>query len=106
MSSSSPAAMVQVPNENETNTNNSTYHSNKIFIRGLPNEVNETDLTEYFNTFGNVIETKIMCDVLSGKRRGFGFVSFGTEETVKEKNRAPEISFRMIIVKTTNDCDS
>jgi RNA recognition motif-containing protein len=53
----------------------------KIFVGGLSTETTEQVLLEYFSQFGPVTESQIMCDHISGRSRGFGFVTFQNEES-------------------------
>ncbi|XP_073287959.1 heterogeneous nuclear ribonucleoprotein 1-like [Primulina huaijiensis] len=48
----------------------------KLFIGGISWETDEEKLTEYFQRYGEVLQTAVMRDKLSGKPRGFGFVVF------------------------------
>ncbi|XP_062085206.1 uncharacterized protein LOC133791294 [Humulus lupulus] len=70
--------------EEETNiSNNVIFHKNKIFVGGLPHQIEEIELKSYFSTYGKVMHTKIMRDVSSGRGRGFGFITFQQEEVVE-----------------------
>ncbi|XP_063233616.1 heterogeneous nuclear ribonucleoprotein 27C isoform X29 [Bacillus rossius redtenbacheri] len=55
----------------------------KVFLGGLPSNVTETDLRQYFNRFGKVMEVVIMYDQEKKKSRGFGFLSFESDEAVE-----------------------
>jgi len=59
-----------------------TVHSCKVFLGGLPSNLTETDLRNFFSRFGGVMEVVIMFDQEKKKSRGFGFLSFETEEAV------------------------
>ena len=54
----------------------------KVFLGGLPTTCTETDLRNVFSRFGNVMEVVIMYDQEKKKSRGFGFLSFETEDAV------------------------
>ena len=45
-----------------------------IYVGNLPNTVNENDLREVFQAFGEVAKTSVIKDKFSGESRGFGFV--------------------------------
>ncbi|KAL5178051.1 Heterogeneous nuclear ribonucleoprotein 1 [Glycine soja] len=49
----------------------------KLFIGGISWDTDEERLKEYFGKYGEVIETVIMRDRVTGRARGFGFVVFG-----------------------------
>ncbi|KAM9836031.1 protein boule-like [Aulostomus maculatus] len=69
-SSSSPA--LQAPHLG-------TIIPNRIFVGGMDYRVNESDLRHAFSQHGAVKEVKIVID-RSGVSKGFGFVTFETEE--------------------------
>jgi len=48
----------------------------KVFVGGLKQETEDSDLQEYFSQFGNVVEANVMREKETGKNRGFGFVEF------------------------------
>ncbi|XP_053204086.1 heterogeneous nuclear ribonucleoprotein 27C-like isoform X1 [Panonychus citri] len=61
----------------------------KIFLGGLPSDVNETVLRQFFTQYGKVVEVVIMYDQERKKTRGngfrgFGFLSFESEEAVNK----------------------
>ncbi|CBZ52356.1 putative RNA binding protein [Neospora caninum Liverpool] len=47
-----------------------------VFIFHIPNEWSEHDLLTHFSVYGPVLSARIASDRLSGRNRGFGFVSF------------------------------
>ena len=56
----------------------------KIFVGGLSASTVQADLTSYFSTFGKVEEAMLMFDRQTNRHRGFGFVTFDTEEAVEK----------------------
>lgn len=50
--------------------------SNKIFVGGLPQDVNTDDLKRYFSSYGAVADAVVMVDRRTNRSRGFGFVRF------------------------------
>lgn len=58
----------------------------KVFLGGLPPDVNETSLRSHFSKYGRVIEVVIMYNQEKKSRgngfRGFGFLSFENEDSV------------------------
>ncbi|CAO1395324.1 unnamed protein product [Diamesa hyperborea] len=54
----------------------------KVFLGGLPANVTETDLRNFFNRYGMVMEVVIMYDQEKKKSRGFGFLSFENDAAV------------------------
>ncbi|KAE9453402.1 hypothetical protein C3L33_14700, partial [Rhododendron williamsianum] len=55
----------------------------KIFVGGIPTFFTEDELKEYFSSYGSVAEHQIMIDRDTGRSRGFGFVTFESEDTVE-----------------------
>ena len=45
-----------------------------IYVGNLPNSVNEGDLREVFQAFGQVSTAAVIKDKFSGESRGFGFI--------------------------------
>lgn len=62
----------------------SSFHARKIFVGGLPHELPEKAFAKYFANYGTVIHSLIMKDRDTGKSRGFGFVTFDSEEAVEK----------------------
>jgi len=74
---------LAVPKEEiQSSISSSFQKTRKIFVGGLPPDVTEDDFKRYFEYYGNVVEAKIMTDGMTGKPRGFGFITFDSEEVV------------------------
>ncbi|VFQ65468.1 unnamed protein product [Cuscuta campestris] len=74
----------------------------KIFVGGLPPTLCDDDLREYFSTYGNVVEQQIMLDHTTGRSRGFGFVSFDSEDSVEKvlsDGRMHELNGKQVEIK-------
>ncbi|GLJ18371.1 hypothetical protein SUGI_0325170 [Cryptomeria japonica] len=54
----------------------------KIFVGGLAPTVTEDDFRKYFEQFGNITDVVVMYDHVSQRPRGFGFITFDTEDAV------------------------
>ncbi|KAM6586556.1 hypothetical protein CsatA_009161 [Cannabis sativa] len=61
-----------------------SFNKKKIFIGGLPHQIEEAELKTYFSDFGTVVATEILREKITNKGRGFGFVTFDSEETVEK----------------------
>ncbi|KAJ0972493.1 hypothetical protein J5N97_020452 [Dioscorea zingiberensis] len=55
--------------------------SSKLFIGGLSYSTDDQSLKEAFNSFGNVVEARVIADRDTGRSRGFGFVNFDNEDS-------------------------
>lgn len=53
--------------------------STKLFVGNLPWSTTEEELQEVFSQFGEVVEVSLPTDKMTGRKRGFGFVTFADE---------------------------
>lgn len=58
--------------------------SNKLFVGNLSFQTTENDLQDAFAAFGTVTETNLMMDRMSGRPRGFGFITMATPEEAQK----------------------
>ncbi len=58
--------------------------SNKIFVGGLAWATDDHGLKAAFESFGTVTEAKVITDRMTGRSRGFGFVTFETADAASE----------------------
>lgn len=56
----------------------------KIFVAGLPYDLDDAELEEIFEKFGKVISAKVVMDRETGKSKGFGFVDMPNTDEAKE----------------------
>ncbi|XP_077229120.1 RNA-binding (RRM/RBD/RNP motifs) family protein [Tasmannia lanceolata] len=56
----------------------------KIFVGGIPTAIEEDEFKNFFAKFGEVMEHQIMRDRSTGRSRGFGFITFDTEQAVDD----------------------
>eukprot|EP01018_Ginkgo_biloba_P023347 Gb_29426 [translate_table: standard] len=56
----------------------------KIFVGGIPTSITEDEFKNYFAKYGKVVEHQIMQDHGTGRSRGFGFVTFDSEQVVED----------------------
>ena len=54
--------------------------NSKLFVGNLSFNTTENDLQDTFAAHGTVVEANLMMDRMSGRPRGFGFVTMGTPE--------------------------
>ncbi|XP_009761915.2 RNA-binding protein 1-like [Nicotiana sylvestris] len=57
-------------------------HRKKIFVWGLPQYLSEEDFKRYFEHFGKIEDAKIIYDRETNTPRGFGFITYDSEEAV------------------------
>ena len=53
---------------------------NKLFVGNLSWGITDDQLKEFFSTIGTVTEAKVIFDRMSGRSKGYGFVTFESEE--------------------------
>ena len=56
----------------------------KLFVGNLSFNTTENDLQDAFAAHGTVVETNLMVDRMSGRPRGFGFVTMSTPEEAQK----------------------
>ena len=56
----------------------------KLFVAGLPYDLDDAELEEIFEKFGKVISAKVAIDKETGKSRGFGFVDMPDRTEAKD----------------------
>ncbi|MBK7289210.1 MAG: RNA-binding protein [Chitinophagaceae bacterium] len=56
----------------------------KIFVAGLPYDMDDAELEEFFEKFGTVSSVKVAMDRETGKSKGFGFVEMPNDAEAKE----------------------
>lgn len=73
----------------------------KLFVGGISWNLTEEQLKEAFSKIGEVEEAKIIIDRVSGRSKGFGFVTMKTVEDAKkavEEMNGVELDGRAITV--------
>lgn len=56
----------------------------KIFVGGLSPDTTNEGLTNYFSNYGAITEAIVMMDNSTGRSRGFGFVTFESDDSVEK----------------------
>lgn len=59
-------------------------HCRQIIVRGLPIEMTNDDLWDYFRPFGPIAYVKVTYDHVTGVSRRFAFVEFEKDITVDQ----------------------
>ncbi|XP_020422123.1 heterogeneous nuclear ribonucleoprotein 1 isoform X2 [Prunus persica] len=77
------------------------FKTKKIFVGGLPHNLTQEEFKSYFEKFGTIINGVIIYIKESGKSRGFGFITFDSEEAVDEvtKETHHELNDKFVEVK-------
>jgi RNA recognition motif-containing protein len=57
------------------------FKTNKMFVGGLPPDVNNEMFREFFLQFGEIDDSIVILDKDTGRSRGFGFITFVNEES-------------------------
>ena len=56
----------------------------KIFVAGLPYDLDDAELTEIFEKFGTITSARVAMDKETGKSKGFGFVEMPDAAEAKD----------------------
>ena len=75
----------------------------KVFVGGLSAETTDEDFRKYFEQFGEISESQILQDHYTGRSRGFGFITFTTDEATQKvfsKGRFHELKGKLVEVKS------
>ena len=56
---------------------------NKLFVGGLSWDTTDLSLKEAFEACGTVVEAKVITDRDTGRSRGFGFVTMGSDDEAR-----------------------
>ena len=78
--------------------------SNKLFVGNLSFNTTENSLHEAFSAHGNVVEANLMMDRMTGRSRGFAFVTYSTPEEAQKAIAAlngAELDGRALTVNIT-----
>lgn len=73
----------------------------KIFVGGLASTVTESDFKSYFDQFGTITDVVVMYDHNTQRPRGFGFITYDSEEAVEKvlHKTFHELNGKMVEVK-------
>lgn len=80
--------------------------SKKLFVGGLSWGTTDDGLREAFESFGEVVEAKVVQDRDTGRSRGFGFVTFADDAAATraiEEMNGVELEGRNIRVDEAHD---
>uniref|UniRef100_A0A0C9S247 TSA: Wollemia nobilis Ref_Wollemi_Transcript_21831_2229 transcribed RNA sequence n=1 Tax=Wollemia nobilis TaxID=56998 RepID=A0A0C9S247_9CONI len=108
-------AKKAVPREEQQNARANSYTSNnggqsfgggamrtkKIFVGGLPANLTEDEFKSYFQQFGTITDVVVMYDHNTQRPRGFGFITFDSEDAVENvlQKTFHELNGKLVEVK-------
>lgn len=78
----------------------------KIFVAGLPYDLDDAELTEIFEKFGEITSAKVAIDKETGKSKGFAFIEMpNREEALDAIESLNDISLgkKPLVVKEAED---
>jgi RNA recognition motif-containing protein len=58
--------------------------STKVYVGNLAFTVTEKEIREAFSQYGELTEVMVITDRLSGRSKGFGFITFADDESAKK----------------------
>ncbi|KAI3868234.1 hypothetical protein MKX03_000145 [Papaver bracteatum] len=84
-----------------SNGNNGQFRTKKIFVGGLPQSLTEKEFKAYFEKFGRTTEVVIMHTSTIDRPRGYGFITFKSEEAVENvmQQRFHELDGKLVVVE-------
>ena len=73
---------------------------NKLFVGSLPWSITSDQLRELFASYGEITDAVVISDRDTGRSKGFGFVTFATEESAQKAMEmdGKEVEGRTIVV--------
>lgn len=77
-----------------------------IFCGSLPFRLQESELKEFFEEYGEVSAARIITDKFSGRSKGFGFVEMPNDEQARkaiEELDGAEVDGRTIVVNQAEE---
>lgn len=75
--------------------------NSKLYVGNMSFQTSEADLRDAFSQFGNVTDVYVANDRMTGRPRGFAFVTFSTDEESKlaaEKMNGADLGGRQLTV--------
>ncbi|XP_062094921.1 organelle RRM domain-containing protein 2, mitochondrial [Humulus lupulus] len=71
----------------------STLTSPKLFISGLSRLTTDEKLKEAFSPFGQIVDAKVITDRVSGRSKGFGFITYTSIEEAENAKQGMNAKF-------------
>ncbi|KAK4352222.1 hypothetical protein RND71_027740 [Anisodus tanguticus] len=88
-------------NSRSNGRSNDQFRTKKIFVGGLSANLTQEDFKIYFERFGRITDVVVMHDNVTHRPRGFGFITFDSEDAVEEvmQKNFHELSGKLVEVK-------
>lgn len=88
-------------NSRTNGRSNDHFRTKKIFVGGLSANLTQEDFKSYFEKFGRITDVVVMHDNVTHRPRGFGFITFDSEDAVEEvmQKNFHELSDKLVEVK-------
>ncbi|KAF8404841.1 hypothetical protein HHK36_009730 [Tetracentron sinense] len=80
---------------------NNQFRTKKIFVGGLSASLTEEEFKSYFEKFGRITDVVVMYDSATHRPRGFGFITFDSEDAVENVTQKSfhELNNKLVEVK-------
>ena len=77
------------------------FYTKKVFVGGLSADISVDEFKKYFERFGSITDVVVMQDSITHRPRGFGFITFDSEESVESvmMNNFHDLNGRQVEVK-------
>ncbi|XP_052202166.1 heterogeneous nuclear ribonucleoprotein 1-like [Diospyros lotus] len=94
----------KLPNRNSRKNDSRTtdqFRTKKIFVGGLAPSLTEEEFKSYFEKFGRIADVVVMHDSETSRPRGFGFITFDSEDAVEDvmQKSFHELTGKLVEVK-------
>nr|XP_027093066.1 RNA-binding protein 1-like [Coffea arabica] len=88
-------------NRTDGSRSDNQFRTKKIFVGGLSANLTEEEFKSYFEKFGRITDVVVMHDNVTHRPRGFGFITFASEDAVEEvvQNNFHHLNDKLVEVK-------
>lgn len=66
----------------------------KIYVGNLPYNTSDDELREFFSQYGSIDDIKLISDFQTGRSKGFGFITFSSDDEGKNALNANDTEFQ------------
>lgn len=68
-------------------------NQSRIYVGNLSYDVTEDQLNSYFGQYGEIKDTKLITDLQTGRSKGFGFITFSSQQEASDSLSANGVDF-------------